>query len=61
MSKTSEFGSGRIYPLNTHGSIVYLTQGERYFLYGLMVAGVIFALLTAIIYFTGDKHGRMGG
>jgi hypothetical protein len=42
---------GRIFPLNSHGSIVYLTAGEHYFLYGLMAAGIGFFLLCVICYF----------
>jgi hypothetical protein len=34
----------RIYPLNTHGSIVYLISIEHYVLYGLISAGVAFFL-----------------
>lgn len=34
--------SGRILPLNTHGSVVYLTAHERFLLYGLMIVGAVF-------------------
>ena len=50
-------GDGRIYPLNTHGSVVYLTFSEHYFLYGLIVVGVIFFLLAAAFYFISSKRG----
>ncbi len=34
---------GRMYPLNTHGSIVYLNSQERSSLYGLqLLAGLLF-------------------
>lgn len=42
---------GSTFPLDTHGSVVYLTAGEHYFLYGLMTAGIEFALLAAFSYF----------
>jgi hypothetical protein len=48
--------AGRIFPLNTHGSIVYLTTGEHYLLYGLMAAGIGFFLLTAVCYFLGGRR-----
>jgi hypothetical protein len=46
---------GRVFPLETHGSIVYLTAGEHYFLYGLMGAVIGFMLLAALSYFVGDR------
>jgi hypothetical protein len=49
---TYEPSTGRIHELNTHGSVVYLTSGEYHLLYGLMVGGVVFAVLTAIIHFS---------
>ncbi|WP_146084120.1 hypothetical protein [Xanthomonas albilineans] len=42
---------GRVYPLNTHGAISYLTSNEHYILYGTMAAGALFAVLSSIIYF----------
>ncbi len=48
--------NGRTFPLDTHGSVVYLTAGEHYFLYGLMAAGVGFALLAALSYFMGGQE-----
>ena len=47
---------GKIYPLNTHGATVYLNSSEHYLLYGLMVAGAIFALLAGAFYFFGEKR-----
>jgi hypothetical protein len=41
-TSTYEPGTGRIHPLNTHGSVVYLTFGEHYFLWGLIAGGVVF-------------------
>jgi hypothetical protein len=46
---------GRIFPLDTHGSVVYLTAGEHYLLLGFMAAGVIFFLLAAVSYFIGER------
>jgi hypothetical protein len=54
--RTAEPGSGRIYPLSTHGSVVYLTSGEHYFLYGLIFAGLGFFLLTIVFYYIGNKR-----
>lgn len=53
---TAEPESGRIYPLSTHGSVVYLTNGEHYFLYGLIFAGVGFFLLAIIFYYIENKR-----
>ncbi len=47
---------GRIYPLNTHGSIVYLTQGEIYALYGLMAAGAAFFVVAIVFHVTETKR-----
>jgi hypothetical protein len=48
--------SGRIYPLNTHGSIVYLTSHERFLLYGLMVVGAVCFLLTAGLHYIANRQ-----
>jgi len=41
--------TGRIYPLNSHGSIVYLTQPEQFWLYSLIwVAGICFVIAVCI-------------
>lgn len=53
--KTAEVASGRVYPLNTHGSVVYLTSGEHYFLYGLIFAGIVFFLLAIAFNYIGSK------
>lgn len=45
-----------VYPLDTHGSIVYITHFERQFLYGLMIAGATFFILTAVIHFAGRRR-----
>ncbi len=37
---------GRVYPLNTHGSIVYLVRAERLRLYGLISVAIIIGLIT---------------
>jgi hypothetical protein len=50
-TRLAEPETGRIYPLNTHGSVVYLTLAERGVLYGLMIAGVVFFLVCAVAYF----------
>ena len=42
-------GIGRVYPLNTHGSIVYLNRQEQFLLYGLQVfAGLSFGRAVII-------------
>ena len=48
--------SGHVHPLNTHGSVVYLTSHECVLLYGLMIAGVVFFLLTAGLYYREKSH-----
>src|SRR2546422_6938309 len=40
---------GRVYSLNTHGLIVYLTKVERYSLYALEVAALVCGLCFALI------------
>jgi hypothetical protein len=47
--------SGRIHPLNTHGSIVYLTTQECVLLYGLMALGAICFFLVLSFHYLG-KH-----
>lgn len=49
-STIAQPGAGRTYPLSTHGSVVYLTAGEHYFLYGLIGSGAFFFLLAAGFY-----------
>jgi hypothetical protein len=46
---------GRIFPLDTHGSVVYLTAGEHYLLLSLIAVGVIFFLLAAVSYLIGGR------
>lgn len=46
---------GKIYQLNTHGSIVYLTSNEHYFLYSLIFAGIVFFLLTIVFHYVESK------
>lgn len=55
-SKFSDPNRGRIYPLNTHGSVVYLTSVEHYVLYGLISASVVLFLLTIVLYIIGTKR-----
>jgi hypothetical protein len=40
---------GRVYPLNTHGSIAYLNNQERFLLYGLGVLAGLFFCSGAIV------------
>ena len=40
---------GRIYPLNTHGSIVYLSQAETFRLHALMWIAGIFGVIAVCI------------
>lgn len=47
---------GRIYPLNTHGSIVYLNSGEAFWLYFLMALGVLCFLVAGVCYLFERKH-----
>jgi hypothetical protein len=42
--------SGRIYPLNTHGSIVYLTPVENNTLTALTVAGFGLILVATVLH-----------
>ena len=49
---------GRVHPLNTHGSVVYLTSLEHFFLYGLIFASVILFLLTVVLHFTGTNISK---
>jgi hypothetical protein len=39
--------AGRIYSLNTHGSLVYLTSSEYVVLYALMCTGAVFFVVCA--------------
>jgi hypothetical protein len=55
-SKIDQSESGRIFPLDTHGSVVYLTAREHYFLYGLIAFGAAFFVLTVFLYFLGRKE-----
>jgi len=49
---------GRTFPLNSHGSVVYLTFGEHCLLYGLMAAGIALFFLSVVCYFLGGKRFR---
>lgn len=42
---------GNIYPLETHGSVVYLTLMEHYILYGLIYIAIALFLLAIVLYF----------
>lgn len=57
-SKVARPESGRIFPLDTHGSVVYLTVGEHYFLYGLMGAAAFLFLIAALLDFMKRKDSR---
>ncbi len=39
----------RVYPLNTHGSVVYLVLAERLRLYGLIAVAIIVGVTTICI------------
>lgn len=56
LSTIAQSGNGRVYPLNTHGSVVYLTAGEDYFLYGLIISGACCFLLAAVIHYLNRKE-----
>jgi hypothetical protein len=47
-STTAQPELGRIYPLRTHGSVVYLTCDEHYFLYSLIFISVAMFLFVVI-------------
>ncbi len=49
-SSTPVPASGRTYPLNSHGAIVYLSSNEHFFLYGLMIGGAVCALCTVLFH-----------
>jgi len=51
-------GAGRVYPLDTHGTVVYLTSHEHFLLYFLMVTGVVCFFLTFAFYKFGKRPGR---
>jgi hypothetical protein len=40
---------GRVYPLSTHGSVVYLVFAERLGLYGLIAVAIIVGVTTICI------------
>lgn len=54
--RTPDPQSGKIYLLDTHGSVVYLTSHEHYFLYGLIIAGIVLFLLSVVFYFVGSEQ-----
>lgn len=54
--RTPDPPSGKIYPLDTHGSVVYLTSHEHYFLYGFIFAGIVFFLISVVFYFVGSEQ-----
>jgi hypothetical protein len=58
-SRVARPESGRIFPLNTHGSVVYLTAGEHHFLYGLMSAAVFLFLIAVLLDFMRRKDSRV--
>ena len=49
---------GRIFPLETHGSIVFLTRNENILLYSLIIVGAVFFLLTAVLAFIGRRRSH---
>lgn len=52
---------GRIYSLNTHGSVVYLDRRGHYWIEGLQVLAGLFALSGVIIYvITDNSEGARG-
>lgn len=54
--RTADPQSGKVYLLATHGSVVYLSLREHYFLYSFIIAGVVFFLLSVVFYFVGSKR-----
>jgi hypothetical protein len=53
---------GRVYSLNNHGTVVYLTQRENFALIGLFIVSValftIFAWLTGAWRWRGNRSGQ---
>jgi hypothetical protein len=45
-----DVGAGRVYSLNNHGSIAYLTRAEHVFLYAFAYAAGVLVLLAAVLY-----------
>ena len=54
-------GEGRSYPLNEHGTVVYLTAGEHILLYSLMAVGVLFYALTAFCHWIEKRRESVRG
>jgi hypothetical protein len=55
-TRVAQPDNGRVYSLNTHGSVVYLTSGEHYFVYSLIGAGIVFFLLTILLHYLGHTN-----
>lgn len=53
--KAAQPENGRVFLLNTHGSVVYLTSGEHTFLYGLIAFGIVFFVLGAVLHGLGTS------
>ena len=53
--------TGRVFPLNTHGTVVYLNSAEHLLLYSLITAGVVCFLVAVGFYAVGRRvdHVRM--
>lgn len=51
-------GAGRVYSLNTHGTVVYLTSQEHFLLYFLMVTGAVFLFLAVGLHLFGKRLDR---
>jgi hypothetical protein len=49
-------GGQYVYPLNTHGSIVYITSREHRLLQAMMMAGAAFALTAVLSYLAGNRR-----
>jgi hypothetical protein len=52
---------GRVYPLNEHGTVVYLNSHEHFLLYTLMVVGYGLILLTGAIHYFGKRRFKEKG
>jgi hypothetical protein len=46
---------GRIYGLNTHGSVVYLTSAERLRLFGLQAIAAALMIVALLVQFKGRR------
>ena len=51
-----DVAAGRVYSLNNHRSIAYLTRGEHLFMYAFAYAAGVFIIMSVVLY----KGARAG-